>query len=236
MSNNDRSLRVPSSSTEVDAFLNKLADLPAAADGGRGRLMFALDATASREATWLEATHIQEQMFVETAALGGLEVQLVYYRGIGECKASRWLSDAQALMEVMQKVSCDAGRTQIARVLLHAVAQTEKVRLGALVFVGDCMEENLEDLLHAAGQLRLLGVPVFLFHEGNDPVAGMAFAKIAALTKGACCKFDTSSPAQLRSLLAAVAVYAAGGRKALTEYGQRQGGAVLQLTRQMSGD
>jgi hypothetical protein len=235
MSKDERSLSKPSSATEVDAFLRRLAEVPAVGGQGRGRLMFAMDATASREATWREAAHIQEQMFTETAALGGLDVQLVYYRGFDECRASRWLSDTKALLAAMRKVECAAGQTQIGRVLAHAVEQTGKMRLGALVFVGDCMEEDLDKLLGRAGQLGLLGVPAFLFHEGRDEAAASAFARIAKLTNGACCRFDASSPQQLRALLSAVAVYAAGGRKALDDYGRRQGGIVLQLTHQMNG-
>jgi hypothetical protein len=236
MSKDEKSVSKPPDASNVEAFLRKLADVPAPAlQGGRGRLMFAMDATASREATWREAARIQEQMFVETAALGGLDVQLVYYRGFDECRASRWLSDADGLLAAMRKVGCAAWRTQIGRVLAHAVEQTGKMRLHALVFVGDCMEEDLDALLARAGQLALLGVPAFLFHEGGDDVAASAFAKIAKMTKGACCRFDASSPQQLRALLAAVAVYAAGGRKALADYGKRQGGVVLQITRQMNG-
>jgi hypothetical protein len=236
MSKDEKSLSKPSTASSLEAFLRKLADVPAPAlQGGRGRLMFAMDATASREATWREAARIQEQMFVETAALGGLDVQLVYYRGFDECRASRWLSDAGSLMNAMRKVECAAGQTQIGRVLGHAVEQTGKMRLHAMVFVGDCMEEDLDGLLARAGQLALLGVPVFLFHEGTDDKAASAFAKIAQLTHGACCRFDASSPQQLRALLAAVAVFAAGGRKALADYGRTQGGIVLQLTHQMNG-
>lgn len=236
MSKDERSLSKPSSATQVDAFLRKLAAVPVPAGNGRGRLIFAMDATASREATWRDAAHIQEQMFVETAGLGGLDVQLVYYRGLDECRASRWLSDTKGLLTAMRKVECAAGQTQIGRVLGHAVEQTGKIRLNALVFVGDCMEEDLDHLLARAGQLGLLGVPAFLFHEGRDEVAATAFAKIAKLTNGACCRFDASSPQQLRALLGAVAVYAAGGRKALADYGRREGGIVLQLTHQMNGN
>ncbi|WP_199175543.1 VWA domain-containing protein [Telmatospirillum siberiense] len=235
MSKNDRSLERPSSASDVDAFLNRLSRMPVPAGQGRGRLMFAMDATASREPTWREAAHIQEQMFREASALGGLDVQLVYYRGLDECRASRWLSEPAALSAAMGRVDCAAGRTQIGRILRHAIAQTAKMRLNALVFVGDCMEESLDDLLSGAGELGLLGVPAFLFHEGGDGGAADAFAAIARLTKGACCRFDAASPSQLRALLGAVAVYAAGGRKALADYAERQGGEVLLLTRQLSG-
>lgn len=235
MSKDERSLSNPSSPSEVEAFLRTVSGIPVPAGRERGRLMFAMDATASREATWREACLIQDQMFAETAALGGLDVQLVYYRGLDECRASRWLSEPVALSAAMGRVDCAAGRTQIGRILRHAIAQTAKMRLNALVFVGDCMEEPLDELLSGAGELGLLGVPAFLFHEGGDGGAADAFAAIARLTKGACCRFDAASPSQLRALLGAVAVYAAGGRKALADYAERQGGEVLLLTRQLRG-
>ena len=89
------------------------------------------------------------------------------------------------------------------------------------------------ELHRKAGELGLLGVPVFIFHEGSDPKAQEAFRQIAHLTRGACCPFDASSAQQLRDLLSAVAVYAAGGRAALEGYSRRAGGATLLLARQV---
>lgn len=229
--------KVPTASeSDVDAFLKKVAETPArAGGGGRGRLIFAMDATASREPTWDHACQIQGEMFSETSALGGLQVQLVFYRGFGECRASKWASDAAALLRLMTGVSCRGGQTQIAKVLDHARREAAKQPVNALVFVGDAMEENIDKLCHKAGELGLLGVPMFVFHEGGDPVAGRAFREMARLTGGAYCPFDASSARQLRDLLSAVAVYAAGGRRALLEYGKAKGGDVLRLTHQMGG-
>ena len=50
---------------------------------------------------------------------------------------------------------------------------------------------------------------------GAGATAERAFKEIARLTRGAYCHFDAGSAGQLRALLAAVAVYATGGRKAL---------------------
>ena len=219
----------------VDAFLKALAAAPARRSDGRGRLIFAMDATASREPSWAQAQRIQAAMFQETAALGGLSVQLAYYRGFAEFSASEWASDAERLLAFMREVTCLGGQTQIAKVLRHTLAETRRLRVAALVFVGDCMEEDADELCARAGELGLLGVPAFLFHEGDDTVAARAFAQMAKLSGGACCRFDASSPRQLRDLLAAVAVYAAGGRQALVDYGRRQGGLVLRLTHQMGG-
>jgi len=227
-------LPAKSSSAEVAAFLDRLARAPAVRPaGGRGRLIFAMDATASREPSWDQACHIQGQMFVETEGLGGLEVQLVFYRGFGQCKASPWVASSAELVRRMTAVRCLGGQTQIGRVLGHAIAETKRQRVHALVFVGDCMEEDVDELCHLAGQLGVLGVPAFMFHEGTDPIARRAFQQIAKLTGGAYCSFDASSADQLRELLSAVAVYAAGGRLALEDYGRRTGAAVRQIASQV---
>ena len=221
-------------SGEVDQFLRDLARAPAARPaGGRGRLLFALDATASREPSWDRACRIQGEMFEATAGLGGLDVKLVFYRGFNECKASRWMASAAELHRAMRSVSCLGGETQIERVLDHALAETRQLRVNALVFVGDAMEEKVDRLCRRAGELGLLGVPVFLFHEGGDPVAAAAFRQMAKLSRGAYLSFDRASADRLKELLAAVAVYAAGGYRALSAYGRRKGGEVLRLSAQL---
>src|SRR5207244_8749906 len=202
-------------SAEVDAFLRDLQRAPPRPTGGRGRLIFALDATASREPSWDRACRIQGEMFEATASLGGLDVKLVYYRGFNECKAGRWMTSAADLHRVMRAVSCIGGETQIERVLSHALSETKKQRVNALVFVGDAMEENVDRLCQLAGELGLSGVPVFVFHEGGDPIAGRAFQQIARLSRGAYLRFDLGSADRLKALLGAVAVYAAGGYRAL---------------------
>src|SRR3546814_14844475 len=97
---------------EVDAFLAKLAVTPTPTPG-QGRLIFAMDATASREPTWAQACQIQSEMFTATAALGGLQVQLVFYRGFNECKATGWLASADALVGRLMTVRCLGGPTPI---------------------------------------------------------------------------------------------------------------------------
>lgn len=220
-----------SSQSQVDAFLQRIAATPKPVpQGGRGRLIFAMDATASRQPSWDSACRIQGEMFRETAALGGLDIQLAYYRGFHEFDASPWLSDAETLLGRMTAVQCRGGQTQIDRLLHHAMTESRQRKVQALVFVGDCFEEDIDRVCQTAGALGLLGVPAFLFHEGGEPAARRAFEEIARLTKGAYCPFDASSAQQLRDLLSAVAVYAAGGYRALESYGKRKGGAALMLT------
>lgn len=212
-----RDLEKPSGNADIDAFLKKVDATPSTGGGARGRLIFAMDATASRQSTWDQALHTQAEMFQAAEELGGLDVQLIYFRGFGECRASKWYAEPAELRRVMLKVTVLGGRTQIGKVLSRAMKETRDTPVQAVVFVGDSVEESVDDLCHRAGQLGLLKTPMFMFHEGRDMAAASAFKQIANLSGGAFCRFDSSSAGALKDLLRAVAVYAAGGRKALSD-------------------
>lgn len=224
------------SDRDVAQFIARMKELAPQQVAGRGRLVFAMDATMSRQPTWDMALGLQADMFRAVKEVGGLDVQLIYFRGAGECRASKWVSDPDALARLMTTVACQGGFTQIRKVLSHAREETGRKRVNALVYVGDCMEEDIDDLCGRAGELGMLGVPVFLFQEGSDARAERAFREIARLTRGAYCRFDAGSAAQLRELLSAVAVYAAGGRSALERLQHRgTGHGARLLLEQMKG-
>ncbi len=218
-----------SSDADVAEFIAKMKSAAPIATSGRGRLVFAMDATMSRAPTWDMALKLQGDMFQAVKQVGGLDVQLVYFRGMGECRASRWVSDPDALARLMTSVACHGGLTQIGKVLAQAIEESGRRKVNALVYVGDCMEEDIDQLCARAGKLALLGVPVFLFQEGRDARAERAFKEIARLTNGAYCRFDPGSAQQLRDLLTAVAVYAAGGQKALLALSAQGHGAGARL-------
>jgi hypothetical protein len=205
-----------SSTTEdIAAFVAKARTLSPHASGAKGRLIFALDATMSRQPTWDMACTLQADMFREAASLGSLDIRLVYYRGYNECRATGWISDSTKLAGLMSKIDCRGGNTQIGKVLTEARREATSSGVRAVVFVGDAMEEKVDELCAKAGELGMLKVPMFMFQEGHDAAAEQAFREIARLTGGAWCRFDPGAAAQLRELLRAAAAYAAGGREAL---------------------
>ena len=220
---------MPSAADDIAAFVAKARAMSPHAAGAKGRLVFALDATMSRQPTWDMACALQADMFREAAALGSLDIRLVYYRGFSECRATGWISDSAELARLMGKITCQGGNTQIGKVLSEARREAVASAVRAVVFVGDAMEEKIDDLCAKAGELGLLKVPVFMFQEGHDEVAERAFREIARLTGGAWCRFDPGAAAQLRELLRAAAAYAAGGREALLRLSKTTGGAALLL-------
>jgi hypothetical protein len=223
-----------STAQDIAAFVQKArATSPHAA--GKGRLIFALDATMSRQPTWDLACALQADMFREAASLGSLDIRLVYYRGFNECRASGWISDSSQLAKLMSKIDCRGGNTQIGKVLSEVRREAVASGVRAVVFVGDAMEERVDDLCAKAGELGMLKVPVFLFQEGHDATAEQAFREIARLTGGAWCRFDPGAAAQLRELLRAAAAYAAGGREALLRLSRSTTGAAKLLGQMKRG-
>jgi hypothetical protein len=218
----------------VDAFVEAAKRAPAPMSSGRGRLIFALDATMSRQPTWDMAQALQGRMFEATARLGGLDVQLAYFRGVNECRVTNFVSGGAGLAELMSRISVQGGATQLRRLLVHARDEARRARVGALVFVGDAMEERIDPLLATAAELALVGVQAFMFQEGGDPAARRAFKEIARLTGGAYETFDAGAAARLEALLRAAAVYAAGGRTALAAQAAGDGAAraLLEQMRQ----
>ncbi|MCY3841356.1 MAG: VWA domain-containing protein [Gammaproteobacteria bacterium] len=213
-----------------DAVARFLADVaasnpPARTGAEPNRILFALDATASREPTWDMAMNLHAELFRaaadNSADPGDLAVQLVYYRGFEEFNASPWSTSPPDLLRRMTGVVCRGGLTQIQRVLAHALAEARAVRVKAAVFVGDACEEGHGQVTAAAGRLALFKVPFFVFQEGHDPRAARIFRDVARITGGAYAPFAPGSADQLRTLFGAVARYAARGRSGLREIEHR---------------
>ncbi len=222
----DKSLRKNSSANDIAAFIKSAKTVNPA---GAGRLIFALDATMSRQPTWDRAVTIQASMFDAVGKAGGLSVQLVYFRGLGECRASKWVMNAVALRDLMTGILCRGGQTQIGKILIHAKNETTKAPVAALVFIGDAMEENVDELCQKAGELALRNIRCFFFQEGHDALTEQAFREMARLSAGAYFRLGPNSASELAQLLGAIAVYAKGGLKALSSGKTHQNKLLLEL-------
>jgi hypothetical protein len=220
-----------SSSGDIDTFLRQARAVATTRGSAGGRLILALDATMSRQPTWDLACALQGEMFDAVGKAGSLDVQLVYFRGLSECRASKFVGDTGALKRLMSGISCQGGNTQVGKVLAHALKQAGAGKVDALVYIGDAMEEEISDLAEKAGNLGLRGVPVFVFQEGRDPVAETAFRDVARLSKGAWFRFDRNSAATLSKLLSAVALFATGGVKALEARGRPEDRLMIESMR-----
>lgn len=223
--NKQTALDQRSSREEITNFLKAAGEMDST---NNGRLIFSLDATLSRQPTWTTAMAIQSSMFDAVGKVGGLSVQLVFFRGYDECRASKWVIHSAALRDLMQGISCLGGHTQIAKILTHAIRQTKKAKVSALIFIGDALEESIDSLSQRAGELGMHGVRCFFFQEGHDTTAERGFREMAKLTRGAYFRLGPDSAKELAELLGAVAIYARGGIKALAHSGRREAHLLLE--------
>ena len=235
MAGKDKAVSTSSSDQDIARFVKQAHAVAKHAPGSgpaQGRIVFAMDATASRQPHWDMAAHIQSEMFDAVARMGTLDIQLVFFRGFGECKASGWGRDAGQLRDKMTAVQCRAGRTQIARVLTHVANQNRKhpdQPVNALVYVGDYVEEAADDLGHFAAQLGIAGTRVFVFQDGHDRSAEKIFRDMARLGNGAFARLDGTAASVLRDLLGAVASFILGGFDALTDYNKTKSSADIRF-------
>jgi hypothetical protein len=185
-------------------------------DKSRGRLIFALDATASRQPTWDLAATLQGKMF-EAVSGSNLSVQLVYFRGLNECRASKWVGSSNALTATMTTISCRAGHTQIEKILRHVAKEAAAEPVKATIFVGDACEEKPDQLASLAADLGRLQAPMMMFQEGGDPTAERAFREIADLSGGVWAPFNEGAAQRLSDLMRAAALFVTGNAGALSE-------------------
>lgn len=218
-------LRERSSSSEIASFLKVAGEVGSPRSG---RLIFALDATMSRQPTWDRAMTHQASMFDAVGQAGGLAVQLVYFRGVNECQASKWVINAGALRNLMLGIGCLAGPTQITKILKHSASEAARTPISAVVYIGDALEESLEELCLKAGELGVRGVRCFFFQDGHDLIAERGFREMARITGGAYFRLGPESARELAELLGAIAVYARGGLKALSERTSREAHLLLE--------
>ncbi len=219
--------RPPTPHDNVQRFLAQARAAGLPAKRAPRRVLFALDATASRESTWDLAMNLHAELFQVAAGQAGanqgggaaaeIAVQLAYYRGFNEFHASPWSTSAAELLGYMTGVACRGGLTQIQRLLEHTLSESKRGPIRAAVFIGDACEEPRAALLATAGKLALFNVPCFIFQEGDDPGAARVFGEIAGITGGAHAPFAAGSADRLRALFNIVARYAAHGRAGVDE-------------------
>ncbi len=175
------------------------------------KLLFSMDATASRQGSWDVAQQITSSMF--DVIPGGLKIALAHHSGgeLGHVTAFR--DDPAFFKSEIAKVRCRAGETALCEILEEA---TKISRLSTLIYIGDCFEESLERAKALSEELKEKKVPCFMFIEGRDPMAQSAFNLIAEITGGAVFPFELEAVIHIKEKLDAIAAYAAGGIKMLT--------------------
>jgi hypothetical protein len=210
------------------AFLDKVGALSKTKDNSKialalkktPKLLFSMDATASRQPSWDVAQEITLSMF--DVMPGGLKIALAYHSG-GHLKAvTDFRADAAYFKDQIAGVQCEAGLTALCEILESA---SEIPALSSLIYIGDCFEERLDTASRLAQKLKTNGVRCFMFLEGDDGEAREAFNTIAEITGGAVFPFEQQSLVRVKEKLDAIAAFSAGGMKLLKENQGRLPGA-----------
>lgn len=204
----------------------------AVAQSNSPKLLFTMDATISRQTCWSMARELTVGMF--QAVPEGLEIALGYHSGGRVQEITPFSSNYQLFSQQILSVECAAGLTDLNGILSSSLNFN---RLKVIIYIGDCYEENLSQGISLAQKLKLQGTKIFLFHDNgsvgyNTAEGKEAFEKIAQANGGAVFSFDSSSPAVVAELLAAIAYYAAKGLEALK---QLKSSGATKLLQAMNG-
>ena len=199
----------------------------------RPRLVFAVDATASREPAWAAARQVTDALV--KALPGELDVALAVHGGSRVHTFTAFTNNAATLRDRAAGVSCQAGMTRLLPIL-SASLKHPGVRV--VVYIGDVFEENVVLGRRLADAMGVAGTKLIVLHDTADLSArrdAEVFWDLAKRTGGCVLPFDASAPGRLRDLLSAVAVYAVGGEKLLRQRRHELPGA-LALLEHLSSD
>ena len=198
-----------------------------AGSANRPRLVFAVDATASREPAWTAARQVTDALV--KALPGELDVALAVHGGSRVHTFTAFTANPATLRDRAAGIACEAGTTRLLPILAASLRQ-QAVRV--VIYVGDVFEESVVEARRLADLMGHQGTKLIVLHDTADPSARRdveVFWDFAKRTGGCVLPFDASAPGRLRDLLSAVAVYAVGGEKLLRQRRHELPGAVALL-------
>lgn len=194
---------------------------------GRPRLIFAVDATASREPAWRAARGVTDSLV--KALPGALDVALAVHGGGRVHTFTPYTTAANTLRDRAAGVMCKAGFTRLLPIMASAVKDPG---VKVVIYIGDVFEESLARGRRLADSMGARGTRLIVLHDTADPAArGHAeiFWDLAKRTGGCVLPFEAGASRKLHDLVSAVAVYAVGGERLLQERRHALPGAVALL-------
>jgi len=189
----------------------------------RPRLVFAVDATASREATWRSAQQITNKMF--GVIPDALDVALAVHGGGDVHTFTAFSADVGEFGKRAAAVTCRSGTTRLGDIMTRTL---EAGGVRVMSYIGDAFEEDVDEVLDLAARFRLRGIQAVMLADGADGDTLAVFEQIAERTGGAVLDFRSGDLDLMGELLAGVASLAIGGRRLLEA--QTTAGARLLIT------
>lgn len=185
--------------------------LPGRVGGGlldrRPRLVFAVDATASRSATWASAQTITDRMF--DAIPGALDVALEVHGGGNVHTFTGFSADLHEFRKRASRVRCTSGHTRLVD-LMQRTLDAGGVRV--MSYIGDAFEESADEAFELADRFKHFGIKAVILADQADVSTMLIFEEIARRTGGAVLDFRSGDLDLMGEVLAGVAALAVGGR------------------------
>jgi hypothetical protein len=197
-------------------------ELPARARSQR--LLFAVDATASRESAWNTAKRLTDTLF--TAVPDRCPISLAVHGGSRVHTFTPFTTNAASLRSKAASVQCEAGGTTLLPILRRALALTD---IGTIVYVGDHFEESKREAFGLAQLLAGQRTRLIVLHDGRNNATRAFFRLLAEATEGTVLPFDANAVDGLRDLLHAVVVMTVHGLDHLRSHEAHIKGATLLL-------
>lgn len=188
----------------------------------RPRLVFGVDATASRQPAWESAQRITDRMF--DAIPGALDVALAVHGGSRVHTFTQFSSDVGLFRGKAAAVRCMAGETKLCDLMERAL---ESGGVRVMSYIGDAFEESREMALALADRFRARGIRLVILADQPSPATLEFFQQLVARAGGAVLDFRAEQLDVMGEVLEGVAALAVGGRKLLA--GRGTAGARLLL-------
>lgn len=194
------------------------------------KLMLFFDATSSRERTWKQAQTVQAEILdAARTASHSVELKVGFFRGT-ECRVTGWSSNPGGLAASMAKIRCQAGRTQILR--LMRLAETETAT--AVIYVGDVFEECGQTARELAARLPMPWYVVQDKSGDHHTASENIFKEISRLTGGAYLSYGDKNhhpgavARELTGAIAAITTLTTGGINAVKKLPGKPAQALLE--------
>jgi hypothetical protein len=193
----------------------------------RPRLVFAFDATGSREPAWDTARQVTDALV--RALPGELDVALAVHGGSRLHTFTEFTANPRTLRDRAGGITCIPGFTRMLPILSGSL---KRAGVRVVIYIGDVFEESLAQGRKLADAMAARGIKLVVLHDTSDPSArhhAEIFNDLTRRTGGCVLPFDANAPNKLRELLAALAVFAVGGTALLRQKRSELPGALVLL-------
>ena len=148
-------------------FVERLRRLPSSRVAPARSTRVALDATASRQATWDLADPCAGEMSSRPPRRRARRAARVLH-GFGGSSPSAWVRDAAEFVRLMRTVAASPARPRSRACCCHAAQEARRSRCRLWCSSATASRRIVDGSGRLAGNSESFGLRAFMFHEGRD--------------------------------------------------------------------